>query len=59
MWRLSQTKHDYVDCLEELQEMNSKWYNTSKMKKMKSGSYEKDVVVTDKIKNYYNSLSES
>lgn len=29
------------------------------MKKMKSGSYEKDVVVTDKIKNYYNSLSES
>lgn len=56
MWRLYRIKHDYVDCLEELQEMNSKWYNTSKMKKMKSGSYEKDVVVTDKIKNYYNSI---
>lgn len=59
MWRLYRIKHDYVDCLEELQEMNSKWYNTSKMKKTKSGSYEKDVVVTDKIKNYYNSISES
>lgn len=52
MQRLYQTKHDYVVCLEKLQEMNSKLYNTSEMKKMKSGSYEKDVVVTDKIKNY-------
>lgn len=29
-----------------LQEMNSEWYNTSKLNKMRSGSCEKDVVGT-------------
>lgn len=47
MWSLYQTKRDYVDCLKKLQAVNSEWYNTPEINKVKSGSYAKGVV-TDK-----------